>query len=33
MDTIEKHSIKGNNNLKEHNAIRVMLMAEEYFGE
>ncbi len=30
---IEKHSIKGNNNLKEHNAIRVMLMAEEYFGE
>ncbi|UVF62473.1 hypothetical protein [Nitrososphaeria virus YSH_922147] len=29
----EKWSIKGNNNRKEHNAIRVMLMPEEYFGE
>ena len=33
-DTLtEKWSIKGNNNLKEHNAIRVMIMPEEYFGE
>lgn len=29
----EKWSIKGNNNLKEHNAIRIMLSPEEYFGE
>lgn len=33
-DTLtEKWSIKGNNNLKEHNAIRVMLQEQEYFGE
>ena len=29
----EKWSVKGNNGLKEHNAIRVMLFAEEYFGD
>lgn len=29
----EKWSIKGNNNFKEHNAIRIMLWAPEYFGE
>lgn len=32
-DLTEKWSIKGNNNLKEHNAIKIMLMVEEYFGE
>ena len=32
-DLTEKWTIKGNNNRKEHNAIRVLLMPEEYFGE